>query len=195
MLEKTSYRCVRWLACILLLASTSPLHALLIESWENTGLEGVGDCQGPWTRMKEAPRGVTISFSTEHATDGNYSLAIYTPGGWVQALSNTVNFTDALPDMSLRQAMASRSMISFDVYADKSLGEASITLLLLGVDMPYTTLNADQTLRCGGSHVARFRIPQNTSEALRRNDEWFQIFFIIKSTGAGTVYLDNLRIE
>jgi len=171
-----------------------PLEALLLESWEGTGVLGIGDSQGPWTRMKEAPKDLTVAFSPLHASDGDFSLAIRTPGGWVQALSNTVNFTDAVPHLSLRQAIASRGMLSVDVFTDESLGEARVTLLMLGSKMLYTSLQGE-TFRCGDAHVLRFMIDNKVAANLKNDDDWFQFIFVLQSSGAGTIYLDNLRIE
>lgn len=190
----TNTKCLRWVAGLLLFAILAlPARATLIESWENTGLAGAGNCQGPWTRMKEAPKDLRIDFSREHATYGDYCLAIYTPGGIVQALSNTVNFTDAVKNRSLRQVLGSSIILSFDVYVEKSMGDTRINLNFLGSNMRQTQVIGD-TLH-PGKNVARFTIDQTLSAALRSDDDWFQFFFTIESSGPGTVYLDYLRIE
>ncbi|MFA5257365.1 MAG: hypothetical protein WC360_04385 [Opitutales bacterium] len=182
------------LTCVAAICLCAQAGATLLDSWENDGFAGIGDATGPWMRHDKAPAGMTFVFSNKHASEGEYSLAVTTPGGWTRAMINTGNRTLALGDASLRRVMSDKLMISIDVYADESLISGTIDMVMIGNGMDWTQCGGDP-LRCGGSITLRYLITPETAARLALDNEWFQFIIIIDSKGPGTLYLDNLRAE
>jgi len=182
------------LASLALLGICTQASALLVESWENTGYAGIGDSKGPWMRYEKAPEDMSVAFSNKHASEGNYSLAITTKGGWAQAIINNDNCTSALGENSLRKAMHKKLMISVDVYAEESLQWAELDIAMMGNGMEWTQLTTTP-MRVGKVTTLRYLTDAKMVDQLGAKNEWFQFIIIVNSKGPGTVYLDNLRFD
>lgn len=180
---------------LLLLLPTGTVRAVLLESWENIGLAGYNNQEGPWTRAAQAPANLELSFSELHATQGKYSLAIKTWGGWTQTVLNGDNYTYTLGDeISLRDAFEDKLMLAIDVYCDRSVEWAQMHIALQGEGLEWTQL-AGYDLRPGRSRTIRYLIPDAAAEKIKASDGWFNVIFIINSNKPGCIYLDRFRAE
>ena len=117
-----------------------------------------------------------------------------TPGGWNTVLIDDANFTLDLGDKELRAALGERLTIAMDVYSDKSIGWGIICIAMQGNGMAWTQLTSD-ALHPGDKMTVRFLISPEMNAAFNIPNKWFQFMISMNTTGAGTLYFDNLRAE
>ncbi|HNX05482.1 MAG TPA: hypothetical protein PKI32_08265, partial [Opitutales bacterium] len=132
-----------------LFCAAGAVSASLIESWEYQ-MPPEGRSVGPWELPDGRNSPVNIFPSELHVTEGAHSLAINCTGGWQRAAvtrSGTLLTKDAT---SLRHILAEGSAIEMDVFCDRSLWWAKISVALLGNDLEWTLVES-RLLRIGGN--------------------------------------------
>ncbi|MFA5257364.1 MAG: hypothetical protein WC360_04380 [Opitutales bacterium] len=182
------------LASFLFLCLGAPACAMLLESWENDGFAGIGSATGPWMKDSKAPAGMTFAFSNKHVTEGEYSLAITTPGGWTQAISDSEDRTICLGDYGLRRAMTNKLMISIDVFADASIEWATMDVVMSGSGIKWIQLETKPMIP-GDKITLRYVTDPVIAEQLDQENTQFKLTLIINSKGPGTIFLDNFRAD
>jgi hypothetical protein len=183
------------LAVIAILINCCNLSAsTLLESWENTGVEGVNEqLGGPWVISEKLLSGIKLSYSTRHATNGDYSLAVHTPGGWSQIIMCGENSTSPLRKSQWHEILAGKLTVNLDVYFDDNLEWSKVEIAVQGNSLPWTQLSTN-SLSPGATSV-KYLIPPKVSAAFENCDEWFQLIIMVNTSGPGTVYIDNLSVE
>jgi len=182
------------LSVIFALCLCSQAGAMLLDSWENDGVAGIGEASGPWMKDVKAPESMTLAFSDKHVTEGNYSLAITTKGGWAHAISNSTDHTISLGDYGLRRALTNKLMISIDVFADASLEWATMDVVMSGSGINWIQLETKPMIP-GDKTTLRYVTDPAIAEQLEQENTQFKLTLTINSKGPGTIYLDNFRAD
>jgi hypothetical protein len=165
----------------------------LIESWEGSGVNGLGGNKGRWEVSDKVKQGISLSYSGKHATNGRYAIKIDTQGGWSQVLLYTENSTNLHRNPMLHELLSGKLTLNLDVYTAEKLAWSKVEIAIQGNALPWTQLGTNSLLP--GPTSVKYLIPPKVSAAMKNCDEWFQIIIIVNTSGAGTVYIDNLSCE